>query len=533
MALSVLLAGSALSVDPGGFVRADVRVRNTGARAERVQVRVTGPAARWSWVVPPELDVAAADEAVMTVGFRVPRTPDPPAGTLAFEIVAQPAAGPEARAAGTLTVTPFQDLAVELDPTGAGPTTATAHQVVVENRGNVPVTAVITASRDDADRVVTVGSSLVDIPPGERIGVPVVLGAGGRPLFRGRSSGFSVSASPQQGGCPPITVSGRAGQAAIVSGRTAAAVIAVAVLLVAVGLRFTVLAPGGSGSTAVGTKATTMESTEPGTGTPDGDGCVAAGHLDAQPIGTNPDTVASLPQDFSFIQIAQGGCLPVRWNPCEPVHFVINPANATPTGVDDTREAFKRLARATGITYLDDGLTDEDGRQLNRAYQPARYGEQWAPILVHWMANNRGQGSVQIVGGGLGTRVGDVYVSGILLLNPDAVSSPQTGTPIEGGFGDELTIGRIGPEGVTWGRIILHELAHVTGLGHVSDPGQLMYPEASDHTATTAFQKGDAAGLRLLGREAGCLETPTPSPQTDPHRGRRGGGGAQASATEP
>ena len=38
-----------------------------------------------------------------------------------------------------------------------------------------------------------------------------------------------------------------------------------------------------------------------------------------------------------------------------------------------------------------------------------------------------------------------------------------------------------------------------------------MYQEASEHTTTTAeYGRGDLAGLRLLGREAGCVQTPPP-----------------------
>lgn len=72
--------------------------------------------------------------------------------------------------------------------------------------------------------------------------------------------------------------------------------------------------------------------------------------------------------------------------------------------------------------------------------------------------------------------------------------------------------GAIGAEGVTWGRVILHELAHVVGLGHTRDRDQLMYPDTAQQTShTTDYRSGDRDGLRALGREAGCLDS-VPAP---------------------
>lgn len=52
------------------------------------------------------------------------------------------------------------------------------------------------------------------------------------------------------------------------------------------------------------------------------------------------------------------------------------------------------------------------------------------------------------------------------------------------------------------------------GLGHAGNPAQLMYPELAEHTSSTAtFGVGDATGLRLIGRDAGCVDgLPPPGP---------------------
>ena len=240
--------------------------------------------------------------------------------------------------------------------------------------------------------------------------------------------------------------------------------------------------------------------------------CPAEGHVDRFGIsGLKPDDIFQLPNTYSFFAVRNDGCTPVRFNPCEPVHYVQNAALAPPTGVADVQEAFRRLSAATGITFVDEGLTDEVDRR--RPYLPERYGQRWAPILVSWMRfeNRSDDPAIQVVGRGIGQRVEDVLVSGVLHLNVDAVTDREAGTPLEGGFGPPLGsgVGAIGPKAVTWGRVILHELAHVVGLGHTKDKGAIMYPETADQTARPAeFKQPDLAGLRFLGREAGCLTTP-------------------------
>jgi hypothetical protein len=163
------------------------------------------------------------------------------------------------------------------------------------------------------------------------------------------------------------------------------------------------------------------------------------------------------------------------------------------------------------MTFVDDGTTDEGFRR--GPYIPDRYPGRWAPILVSWQHfPARGNDpSIQAVGAGIGAVVSETIVSGVLMLNVDAITNDETHAPLKGGFGPELGTGTgaIGHDEVTWGRIILHELAHVIGLGHTRDKGAIMYPESAEQTSRPAdFREPDKAGLRYLGREAGCLTTP-------------------------
>lgn len=238
--------------------------------------------------------------------------------------------------------------------------------------------------------------------------------------------------------------------------------------------------------------------------------CPAGGHRDSFASGLTPERIPDLPFGYSFTFVKDDGCTPVRFDPCQPVHYVINPAQAPPSGVADIEVAFIRLAQVTGITFVNDGMTDEASRR--GPYVPDRYPGRWAPILVAWSRQSGDRPNVEVVGSGFPFRVQDALVSGTLSLNSDAVSDRAKGTPLPGGFDSVPGFGTIGAEGVTWGRVLLHELAHVVGLGHTRDRDQLMYPDVAQQTAhTTDFRTGDRMGLQLLGREAGCLPT-TPSP---------------------
>lgn len=64
--------------------------------------------------------------------------------------------------------------------------------------------------------------------------------------------------------------------------------------------------------------------------------------------------------------------------------------------------------------------------------------------------------------------------------------------------------------GTTDGEVLLHELAHAVGLGHVLDPTQVMYPQTTN--SESVFGAGDRAGLAAVGAPAGCRPAPEARP---------------------
>ena len=202
--------------------------------------------------------------------------------------------------------------------------------------------------------------------------------------------------------------------------------------------------------------------------------------------------------DYSYILTT--GADPVRWDPCAPIHYVLSRDGLTTGAIDDVNGAIDRITDVTGIEFTYDGLTDEEPSRGRRSYQPSRYGDRWAPVLIAWVHpdetdipfTDEGHDAAAVASPQLpDDRSEDVYVSGWVAVDVE--------DPNPSGF--ELA-GMQGP-------VLLHELAHVLGLGHAESDGNLMEPSGG---GVTSFGPGDLAGLAHLGRDAGCLTSPPPGP---------------------
>lgn len=475
-----------------------------GARDLRVQV--DGLGAGWTWVVPSRLRLAGGESATVRVVFQVPRRTRPPAGPLAFSVsVSDPgAADAMVVVPGTLDVAPVTDLFVSLL---AAPTADAAgrHRLSVENRGNVTVRADLEGSAvseagaplEDAPAVL-IDPGVITVEPGATAEAVVTTAPPARRRFGPGRDIHRMQVVVRPDGAPPTTVTGTVRRPHRASPRRRAAAAAVVVVVVAGALGLQAALDDGEDTGSTGTAAGAAE-----------DGCPAEGRLGSATHAGGEVPPAS---GYTFLDAAGGdGCLPARFNPCEAVAYVLNDTLAPPGGVDEVREALARVAEATGLTFIEEGTTDEALLISRPPYQPERYGDRWAPILIGWSALGSepiagSADDVIVVGRGRPLEVAGVYVSGVLELNVDAVRDRASGEPLPGGFGP----------GITTGRVILHELGHVVGLGHPSSPAQLMFAELAAHTSATAeFGIGDLAGLRHLGAEAGCVEVP-PLPEPSP-----------------
>jgi hypothetical protein len=178
---------------------------------------------------------------------------------------------------------------------------------------------------------------------------------------------------------------------------------------------------------------------------------------------------------------------PVAFDPCRPIHSVVNDSDA-PSGADRLlREATDAVSDATGLVFVVEGRTDEVPATKRPPMDESRYGNRWSPVLVAWTDEATVPGLASRVAGLGGpamapyTREGEMhFVSGLVYL--DGFSFAQLG---------------LLPEGHAQARaIIMHELAHLVGLTHVGDSRELMY---ADNTGQSGFGPGDLEGLRRLG----------------------------------
>jgi len=205
--------------------------------------------------------------------------------------------------------------------------------------------------------------------------------------------------------------------------------------------------------------------------------------------------------EHRFLERSASGA-PDRWNPCQPIHYVVNLSAAPPGAMADVREAVRRVSEATGISFVFDGTTLRTAdQQVGSAFQTAMPGEpRWLPLLILWVPHEHFDFLVDTPkavafgtpfnGDGM---LADEYVSGVV-----AVDAGQALPP---GFSERYSRGVV----------LMHELGHVMGLAHVASGHELMWaPSVRGASLTpdlteTNWGPGDLAGLELLGRSAGCL----------------------------
>lgn len=187
------------------------------------------------------------------------------------------------------------------------------------------------------------------------------------------------------------------------------------------------------------------------------------------------------PGEYSFLVERDGS--PVAYSPCRRLEVVVNTRGAPPGAYQAVEQAVAQMRSATGLDITVTAETDEEYTGNRDPYQPGRYGEKWAPILVTWTAANRVPefgGDAVGLGGSLSVDPGPgppAYVTGEITLNRDYFAAPTTAGLLK--------------------EVLLHEFGHVLGLGHVGDEAQVMTSEAR---GGRPLGSGDLAGLALLGQ---------------------------------
>ncbi|MFC7492034.1 MULTISPECIES: hypothetical protein [unclassified Knoellia] len=173
------------------------------------------------------------------------------------------------------------------------------------------------------------------------------------------------------------------------------------------------------------------------------------------------------------------------YDPCRPLHLVVNHEAAPPSADVILRDAIAMVGPAAGLRIVLDGATDELAQSRRPPTDASRYGSRWSPALVAWTTPERVpvlDGDVAGVGGSVAVTDSSGHlhnVSGIVHLDGPALT--------------ELTRRRGGHEVAV--AVVAHELVHLLGLAHTQESGQLMNAENSGQTT---LGDGDRRGLALL-----------------------------------
>ena len=196
---------------------------------------------------------------------------------------------------------------------------------------------------------------------------------------------------------------------------------------------------------------------------------------------------------FAFEETNADGSA-TRWNPCQPVPYVVNLDQAPAGALAMITSALTQVRAATGLRFSYVGTTHE----LASHERPLVSGGSWNPALFVW--EQPGQSDFLPAGGGEDGMGGYTAVS-----NPSGKWVVVTGeVALDSAAGSLSGFGAAGG----WEHLLLHEIGHMVGLAHVNDPAQVMYPIAGPGAAV-AYGGGDLAGLAQLGSAPGCLTEPS------------------------
>jgi len=211
------------------------------------------------------------------------------------------------------------------------------------------------------------------------------------------------------------------------------------------------------------------------------------------------EAAGASPVPIMQAQLNSGASVDARWNPCQDaITYQVNldglPVHGHRAMLAKIRRSFQKLHAATGMTYRYRGVTDFVPQQDNLAEQPAE-------IVV--AAVPRQDTDIELTerslgyGGALWSTwygpqgEGAAIMRGYVLLEATAIQE------LRGGWG----------RGNRQTNVILHELAHASGLGHADSSREQMFPTLSP-TSPAGYRAGDRAALARVGVEAGCIDVP-------------------------
>jgi len=190
----------------------------------------------------------------------------------------------------------------------------------------------------------------------------------------------------------------------------------------------------------------------------------------------------------------------VRWNPCLPIHYSVNVALADDRAgaLADTEAAIARVATATGLTFVYDGPTSV---VPTRAWLDAG-GSASSGLVIAWAPPGSQAGQSDLFGGDADGE-GGWTESGVSKDGATWTWQIKRGFVVVDPAGAVDYAPGFGP-GQSRGVLLMHELGHAVGLGHVDNRRDVMFPVITS-SSRAQWGPGDLAGLARVGKSAGCI----------------------------
>ncbi len=212
-----------------------------------------------------------------------------------------------------------------------------------------------------------------------------------------------------------------------------------------------------------------------------------------------PASAATATYAVQYLTQSNGHKVVARWNPCRTHTYKVNLASV-PTATRaavlvETQTALRVLGTKTGMVFTYKGATTEIPRVGSYAGQSAEIIVAFTtPLKTNYLdgaGDARGGYAAVMKAMTIGTTTTNTagIIKGFVVVDTTKMMRSY-----QAGFG---TGGRRG-------NLLLHELGHVVGLGHVSNARLLMNPMLST-ASPSGYAAGDAAGLTVVGRKAGCI----------------------------
>ena len=209
MAATATLASKAVTVTPGGEAVSEVRVRNSGTVVDQFTLEVLGDASAWAIVEPAVIPLFPGAEAVARIRFKPPKSSSVPARAVPFAVRVK--SREDARASlveeGVVEVGPFNDTFAELIPRTAKGRSRAHARLALDNRGNVRISARLTAADPDRKLNFTITPSALSSEPGTASFASVRMSPKTR-FLTGPPKTNPYKVIVHQDNLPPITVDG-------------------------------------------------------------------------------------------------------------------------------------------------------------------------------------------------------------------------------------------------------------------------------------------------------------------------------------